>query len=274
MDRKEIAQKTVSIQRQGFYELEGKKIDFSAWQRDSVKNSRLIEPDEWKSFTIPQRPKIQTKITVTAENTVDAVLRLRREGKTQIGVLNFASAKNPGGGFLNGAMAQEESLATASGLYETLCKNPLYYERNRAYKSMIYTNYAIFSPEVVFFRDGDFHLIEQPVTASVLTMPAVNLGQVIQKGEDIQEAKAQMCARMRLCLLGFAQTNCRHLILGAYGCGVFRNDPSEVAAWWKQWLDEVFQDYFDSITFAVYDRSRDQACMRAFEQVFGKKIGG
>lgn len=270
MDRKQIAQETVKIQRQGFYEFEGRKVDFFELQRASVQNSVLITPEQWQTFTLPNRPKMQTNIVVTAENTVDAVLRLRKEGKAQLGVLNFASAKNPGGGFLNGAMAQEESLAAASGLYETLCKNPLYYEKNRAYKSMMYTDHAIFSPEVVFFRDGSFHLIAQPVTASVLTMPAVNLGQVIQKGEDIEKAKAQMCARMRLCLLGFAHMGCRHLILGAYGCGVFRNDPSEVAAWWKRWLDEEFHGFFDSITFAVYDRSKNQACIHAFEQVFGK----
>lgn len=272
MNRKEIAQETVVIQRQGFYEYNGRKIDFSHLQNASVQNSILIEPHQWQSFELPKHSPVKTDLALTAENTVDAVLRLCREGKQKIGVLNFASAKNPGGGFLNGAMAQEESLAAASGLYETLCKNPRYYEENRACKSMIYTDHAIFSPEVVFFRNGAFELVEQPMTASVLTMPAVNHAQVIQKGEDLEKANAAMRARMRLCLLGFAQTGCRHLILGAYGCGVFGNDPAAVSRWWKQWLDGEFFGFFDSVTFAIYDRSKNQVCRHAFEQVFGKSV--
>lgn len=268
MNRKEIAQETVAIQRQGFYEWNGRNVDISTQQQLSVENSVLIEPGQWQSITLPAQPKTKTQIQLTAENTVDAVLRLNQEGKTNIGVLNFASAKNPGGGFLNGAMAQEESLAAASGLYQTLCKHPLYYERNRGCKSMIYTDHAIFSPEVVFFRNGEFDLIAQPVTASVLTMPAVNLGQIQQKGEDLLLAQAKMRDRMRLCLLGFAQKNCRHLILGAYGCGVFRNDPKAVADWWREWLDGEFHDFFDSVTFAVYDRSKKQSCIQAFREVF------
>lgn len=272
MDRKQIAQETVAIQKQGFYHLGENTIDFSELQRFSVDNSVLIEPQQWQTFALPNVPKTKTTVVLTAESTVNAILRLHDEGKSKIGVLNFASAKNPGGGFLKGAMAQEESLAAASGLYETLCKNPLYYEKNRACRSMSYTDYAIFSPEVVFFRSGNFQLLQQPVTASVLTMPAVNLGQALQKGENLQKAKAQMHNRMRLCLLGFAQMGCRNLILGAYGCGVFRNDPQDVAADWKYWLDEEFTGVFDSITFAIYDRSQNQLCMRAFRQVFDKKL--
>ena len=107
MNRKEIAQETVKIQRQGFYEWNGRKVDISSQQRISVENSVLIEPKQWQAVASPVQEKIKTDIQLTAENTVDAVLRLSQEGKSNIGVLNFASAKNPGGGFLNGAMAQE-----------------------------------------------------------------------------------------------------------------------------------------------------------------------
>ena len=139
---------------------------------------------------------------VDAENisTVDAILRLVKEGKQNIGVLNFASAKNPGGGFLNGAMAQEESLAASSTLYKTLIAHEEYYQKNRAQRSMMYTNHAIYSPDVVFFRDGRFQLVEKPFKASVLTLPAVNMGQVLLKGEDCAEAERVMRRRMKLAL--------------------------------------------------------------------------
>ena len=207
-------------------------------------------------------------------STVDAVLRLSREGAVNPGVLNFASAKNPGGGFLNGAMAQEESIAASSGLYQTLTRHPEYYQNNRNCPSMIYTNHAIYSPEVVFFRDGRFELLEEPVTASVLTLPAVNMGQVMQKGEDIHKGETAMYERMKLALALFVQMDHRHLILGAYGCGVFRNDPHKIACWWKELLIEYFADTFDSVVFAVMDRSKKGECLRAFEDMFGADGSG
>ena len=69
-------------------------------------------------------------------------------------MLNFASARNPGGGFLRGAKAQEEDLCRCSGLYETLLECPTYYSVNRHQKSMMYTDHIIYSPKVVFFRTG------------------------------------------------------------------------------------------------------------------------
>lgn len=185
-----------------------------------------------------------------------------------IAVLNFASAKNPGGGFINGAMAQEESLAASSCLYKTQTAHEDYYKSNRACNTMMYTNHAIYSPDVVFFRDGSFRLLETPVTASVLTLPAVNMGQVILKREDVTLAKQVMRKRMKLSLAVFASQKCRHLILGAYGCGVFRNDPEEIAVWWHKLLEESFPGAFETVVFAVLDKSASQACITPFWNVF------
>ena len=126
---------------------------------------------------------------------------------------------------------------------------------------------SIFSPDVVFFRDGRFHLLKEPVEASVLTLPAVNMGQVILKGEDEAEAEQAMKRRMKLALAIFAFRGCRNLILGAYGCGVFRNDPVKVAGWWKELLEQYFPGDFDTIVYAVLDRSATQACLRAFRDI-------
>ena len=180
-------------------------------------------------------------------------------------MLNFASAKNPGGGFINGAMAQEESLAASSILYRTLTAHEEYYRENRAQRSMMYTNYAIYSPDVVFFRDGRFQLVEKPFKASVLTLPAVNMGQVLLKGEDSAEAERVMRRRMKLALAVFARQGAKNLVLGAYGCGVFRNDPKLIAAWWKALLEEEgMGQYFDFIFYAVLDRSKNGECIKAF----------
>ena len=179
MDRKAIARETLGILEQGYYELPSGRVEIAAAHRASVAGSRFFPAEETPPLP-PVEAGNQTEVVLWDCSTVEAVLRLAAQGAKGVGVLNFASAKNPGGGFLNGAMAQEESLAASGGLYPTLTRHPAYYDRNRACRSMVYTGCAIYSPEVVFFRDGAFRLLEHPVTASVLTLPAVNLGQVMQ----------------------------------------------------------------------------------------------
>ena len=297
MDRKAIARETLEIMRQGYYLLPaaktaskpsdassasvGKRIDILDDMKHSIDASLLISPAEGekllKKYEKPGkdiekstdgRRKTKHKITVENLAAVAAIRRLHEEGKASIGVLNFASAKNPGGGFLNGAMAQEESLAASGTLYRALTRHEEYYRKNRAQSSMMYTDYAIYAPDVIFFRDENFRLAAEPVKASVLTLPAVNMGQILLKGEDPQQAEAAMKRRMKLALCIFAEQGANHLVLGAYGCGVFRNDPRKIAAWWQTLLEEGMGDYFDSIFHAVLDRSRNQECIRAFEQFF------
>lgn len=272
MNRKEIAEETLRIQRQGFYEVKGRRVEFAEAQKHSEENSELITPERGEALVregagLPRLPK-PAACSVANEATVKAILDFAEAGNERIGVLNFASAKNPGGGFLNGAMAQEESLAASSGLYETQLRNEGYYKANRAYRSMMYTDFAIYSPDVVFFRDQRFGLLERPVTASVLTLPAVNYGQVLLKGEDPVQAERAMKDRMRLALAIFANKGDKSLILGAYGCGVFRNDPVKVAGWWRELLEEEgWGSLFSEIRFAVLDTSKDGKCIQAFEKL-------
>lgn len=303
MDRKAMARETLEIIKNGYYHVDEKRVEIQALLDDSVKKSFLLTPEqgdallkqclagefagiftgnnikEEKSLCTEKQTGIFTeealaektkeKILVWNCSTVDAILRLHVQGK-EVGVLNFASAKNPGGGFINGANAQEESLAVSGGLYRTLTIHEKYYRKNRECKSMMYTNHAIYSPNVVFFRDERFRLMKEPVTASVLTIPAVNMGQVLLKGEDPEEAKRVMRERMMLILSIFAGQNSKHLVLGAYGCGVFRNNPSDIAKWWKELLEEFFYGQFETVVFAVLDRPVNGKCIQAFEDAFLK----
>ena len=77
-----------------------------------------------------------------------------------------------------------------------------------------------------------------------------------------------MKIRMRKVLALFAEKKNADIILGAYGCGVFRNDPYTVAKYWKELLyDENYISYFENIIFAVFDNSKSQECIKAFEQL-------
>ena len=281
MDRKAMAKETMEIMKQGYYEPEGtslpegRQINIKEAMEQSIRQSILISPAEgerllkaWclENYEEGRANGSQPETRVENISTVEAIRILAAEGKNDIGVLNFASAKNPGGGFLNGAKAQEESLAVSSTLYPTLIAHEEYYRENRAHRSMMYLDYGIYSPEVVFFRDETFRLTDTHVAASVLTLPAVNMGQVIQKGESVEEAKQVMRRRMKLALAIFAEQKAKHLVLGAYGCGVFQNDPKEIAGWWNELLEEGMGQHFASVFHAVLDRSRDGACIKAFQE--------
>ena len=278
MNRKAMAKETLEIIEKGYYEpvvknenrqkSEKRQIVIKEYIEQSIRHSILISPIEGNKIIEKYNACIScNKPETRVENisTVAAIRMLTMEGKTAIGVLNFASAKNPGGGFLNGAKAQEESLAVSSTLYPTLIAHEEYYNENRTHRSMMYLDYGIYSPDVVFFRDETFQLTETPVRASVLTLPAVNMGQVLLKGENVQEAKKVMRRRMKLALGIYAEQKARHIVLGAYGCGVFRNDPNEVAIWWKELLKEGMGQYFDSVFYAVLDYSKGQHCIKAFQ---------
>ena len=280
MDRKAMANETLKIIKQGYYEPVCNKdnedtanVTIKDDIERSVKSSKLISPAEGakilEKFESTEKCG-QPETRVENMSTVEAIHILTLNQKSNIGVLNFASAKNPGGGFLNGAKAQEESLTVSSTLYPTLTAHEEYYRKNRAHGSMMYLDYAIYSPDVVFFRDRSFSLTETPAKASVLTLPAVNMGQVLLKGENAEEAKKVMRRRMKLALSIFAEEGAKHLVLGAYGCGVFRNDPREIAKWWKELLKDGMGRYFDTVFHAVLDSSKDGRCIKAFQEQYDR----
>jgi uncharacterized protein (TIGR02452 family) len=132
-------------------------------------------------------------IEVTDETTQAAARRLVVvESVLDLVLLNFASARNPGGGFLSGAKAQEEDLARCSGLYPCLLTQPGYYEENRANESALYTDNIIYSPNVPWFRTRSRDVPDTVFLASVITAPVPNAGVALQRdptcGPDIEIA--------------------------------------------------------------------------------------
>jgi len=260
------ARQTLKAFELGYYDVNGRRIDISGMHRNTMNSISLYTPESADSIKLDNADSGQKPVyRLTRLPTVSALLELN--GRGNVGILNFASAKNPGGGFLNGAQAQEESLAMCGNLYLTQIKRPGYYEANRACGSMLYTDYMIYSKDAVFIRDDTEGMWEKPLAASVLTAPAVNMGEYLRKANaDIVHAEAVMKARMRKVLKVFAEQGDKTLILGAYGCGVFRNDPKKVAGFFIELLkSEGFEKYFDEIIFAVYDRSKGENVFRAFK---------
>lgn len=269
------AKKVLDILEAGYYTAPSGAIrKIAAEQQAAVAGTVLYTPQEAQALLKAPKdcPNAAMRIEVTDESTQAAARRLvQDEACADLVLLNFASAKNPGGGFLGGAKAQEEDLARSSGLYPCLLEQPAYYNANRAFDSLLYTDHMIYSPRVPWFRAGGKALLEQPFPASVITAPAPNAGEVLRRdpkaGPDIERSLRR---RAGLVLAVARDRGHRNLLLGAWGCGVFRNDPVQVAGIFDETLREAhFEGCFERVVFAVYDKSRDQATLQAFQERFG-----
>ncbi|MFK0522728.1 TIGR02452 family protein [Paenibacillus illinoisensis] len=274
--RARIAQETLAILEEGQY-INGydRRVSIDEDLKRAIQDSVLYRPNELPALREQVRqlqaaPKsAAVKIEVTGETTLAAASRLVvDEGRTDVVCLNFASAKNPGGGFLGGSQAQEESLARATGLYPCISQMNEMYDHNRKLRTCLYSDYMIYSPGVPVIRDDADQLLAQYYTTAFITAPAVNAGVVKERGQaDEQQIESIMKERIRYILDVAAINGHRTLVLGAYGCGVFRNDPVDVARYFHDVLvEENFRQSFEQIVFAVLDRSAGQRTIKSFQE--------
>jgi len=212
-----------------------------------------------------------TRIEVTGESSMNAARRMIEGGDETVAVLNFASARNPGGGYLGGARAQEEDLCRVSALYTTLLEASDYYAAHRAERDPFYSHRVIYSPDVPVYRDERYRLLDWPMTVSFLTSPAPNAGIVARdRPEQIPRLPAVLAERAARVLAVAVRHGRRELVLGAWGCGVFRNDPAAVADAFRGLLAArgPFEGRFTHLVFAVLDRSPQAPNRSAFEDAF------
>jgi len=268
-----MAKQTVAICDAGFYDGPGGTRVNIADELARAKAGTVLYTPEKPPVACVTASKCATRLDVRNDTTFQALARLAASGGGHLGCLNFASAKNPGGGFLNGSLAQEEALACASGLYPCLLNAPEYYERNRANRSALYLDLAIFSMLVPFFRNDTGMLLEKPLLASVITAPAPNAGAIARnEPANLRHVEPTMKRRAELVLDIARSHQVDRLVLGAWGCGVFRNDPRTVARIFAELLKPAgkFGGTFGEVVFAVYDRSENEATYRVFaEQING-----
>jgi uncharacterized protein (TIGR02452 family) len=204
-------------------------------------------------------------IEVTEETTLAALRRLDALAPgCNPCCLNFASARNPGGGFLSGARAQEESLARSSGLYACIAPMREMYDYNRHRSTCLYSDFMIYSPRVPVFRDDAGTLLELPYLASFITAPAVNVG-ALHISENSQ-VEPTMRKRAELVLRVAHRHRHELLVLGAWGCGAFRNDPDLIARLFAEHLGPsgLFHNVFGQVIFAIVDFSKNQDNLRTF----------
>ncbi len=259
---KAIAEDTVAIAARGSYRnVAGVEVSIGGDVARAVAGTRLYLPDD-PVATPPSARAAQ--VSVTNESSLAAARRLGDD----VACLVFASARNPGGGFRNGAQAQEESIARSSALYPCLRAAGDFYRFHRAQQTLTYSDRVIYSPAVPVFRDDKGMLLPASCPVSFLTAAAPNRSAVLRSqphlADEIQGILVRRCDRV-LQIAG--AHGHRRIVLGAWGCGVFGNDPTTVAHAFATALSR--NPWFDHVLFAVLDRQVSAPTYTAFADTFG-----
>lgn len=225
--------------------------------------------------------KDAAKVIVSGKRSYEAAAAYK---ENHVAVHNFASASNPGGGVVNGASAQEECLCRCSGLYFCL-NSPImwdgFYKPHRDAHDPIHNDDIIYTPGVTVFKTDTAspQLMNESewYDVDVITCAAPNLRdqpsnryntgdgnkQVVMKDKDLLALHEKKLRRILEVVLS---EGCDTVILGAFGCGAFQNNPEVVALANKN----VIKDYlhaFKNIEFAVYCSPRDDRNFKIFERV-------
>jgi uncharacterized protein (TIGR02452 family) len=261
-----LGRETKKILESGWYAApSGARVEVYELLRRARAGTVSYPPDE----RVPRAPagNAQTQYEVVNESTLAAARRLVEAGH-RVCALNFASAKNPGGGWLSGARAQEESLARSSGLVHCIAGNPMY-EFHRQRRDTLYSDYAIYSPDVPVFRD-EGELLEKPYLCAFITCAAVNAGAMRgHRSGRHSEIHRAMEERVEKVLAIAAVHEHDALVLGAWGCGVFANDPGEIAGLFRQALHGRWCETFARVVFAILDWSDERRFIGPFQRAFG-----
>lgn len=252
--------------------------------KTSIQSTKFYPAD--KEILLSESKDNKGIISVSKDRSFEAAFKLRQkypDGK--IAVHNFASATNPGGGVEHGSSAQEEALCRCSTLYPCLKTRELmqqfyYFHRNR--NDVRYTDTCIYTPDIMVIKsDTDFpELLPENEwnQVDVITCAAPNLRErpynsmnpgngnaiKVQDKELLEIHKSRAEKILRTSIANGADL----LVLGAFGCGAFCNNPAVVARAYKEVLNN-YSGYFDEVVFAVYCPPRNPENYEVFQRILG-----
>ncbi len=246
----------------------------------SIAGQRFVAANETIDISFG---KTDTRVYVSEKRSLEAAAAYAREGK-KVCVLNFASASNPGGGVVNGASAQEESICRCSTLYPCLNTKEMwekFYTPHRIAADPLHNDDLIITPDVVVFK-SDISFPEPLPRESwykvdIITCAAPNLRQRPSNemnpnggSKPVRVTSEELYAlhesRARKIISAAISTGCQVLILGAFGCGAFKNSPKVVAEVYHNITKEYF-GCFETIEFAIYHIPRDNTNFDAFNDI-------
>lgn len=276
-----ILEDTLAILERGGYSKDGQEVQIP-FSPEHMREIQVFLPEELASLAVTKQDEPQTQngsCTFSCENEDTLVLAQKQyqslksagDATPKILVLNFASATQPGGQTRNGANAQEEDLCRRTSLLLSLESEGAkrYYDYNNAKKTRMGSDAVMLSPNVEVIRDTSSETLPHLFPISILSCaaPMVRLG---LEGMSQQEYESMLYKRIQGILLVAAAHGYRHLILGAFGCGVYGNNAATVSGL----FDRAIRDFtyagnrsnqlFDSIEFAVLCRPEKDYNYREF----------
>lgn len=277
---------TLSILNAGAYNVGGREVPLKL-SLAQMRRSQVFLPREIEMLgpeTAYCREKTGTPMSVTCQNADSYVVARERaqkrweqlgEGCANVLVLNLANPVNPGGGVRRGARAQEEDLCRKSSLLLSLEDEAAmpYYQYNRRLHTYMGSDAIIITPEVEIIRDGAGNLLEDSVVVAVITCVAPMLSRRMEGLTD-KEYRQMVLHRITGMLRVAAWLGYDALVLGAFGCGAFRNDAAVVSDLFAQAMrtfqfgDRATDQCFRSIDFAVLDHTPSQYNFKQFSRNF------
>lgn len=276
-----ILEETLDIFERGYYTAGGGRVGLRTTAQERLQ-ARVFLPDEIKTLISDggkdPRSAADARCGYECRNEDSFAPVLREPEGSPWLVLNFANPVNIGGGVRRGARAQEEDLCRKSSLLLSLESGNAapYYAYNRALDTYMGSDAVIISPQVEIIRGADGELLEKSVLCAVMTCaaPCITYG---TEGMSRDEYKEMFYRRILGMLTVAAACGYRRLVLGAFGCGAFRNDGALVSDLFARALREMrfdgktADDIFEKISFAVLSRSPDQYNFKQFYRNFGEK---
>ena len=256
--RADIFQNTIALVNQGFYITEsGRKI--------VLDNDRMFSGTKFysKQFNVCDIPAINGRTTIEVVDT-DCMLEGIRllDEDYRPAVLNMANRSTPGGGVLNGAGAQEETIFRRTNIFRSLYqfapsaedygirKSSLQYPMDRNFG-------GIYTPSATVFREEEsdgFRLMEEPRKLDFISVAGMNRPDLNPNGMIIDRLVEPIRHKIRTILrIGLVHGH-DSLVLGALGCGAFHNPPAQIARLFHEVLmEKEFADKYRHISFAILE---------------------
>ena len=241
-------------------------LDFTNATNFSIHNQQFIPASAIISISDVQKADKPANIIVSQLSSFEAAAQYI--GK-RTAVLNFASATNPGGGVEKGASAQEECLCRVSTLYPCLADQKMrasFYTPHRKNGNTLHNDDIIYTPKVLIIKDDDHNMLATPFLVDVISCAAPNLREKPNNaynsgdGNKVQISDNELLAlhekRARKIFASAIANGVEVLILGAFGCGAFQNNPHIVAQAYKNVLPD-FAHYFHTIEFAIFCNAKN-----------------
>jgi len=265
-----MGHKTQDIVSQGWYlNPHGQQVDIRAMRDAATKAKVSYRPDDRPVVGAPRYAQVPTFVY---NQTTLAVAEARVAQGYRVAILNFASATTPGGGWLKGSQAQEESLARSSALVYTFRDDALYADSSH-WRNPFYNDTVIVSPGVPFFRHHNGQFIDTPWQADVITSAAVH-AKAVRKylPERAGEIAPTMRQRTQKVFQVATTLDADILILGAWGCGAFGNYPDQIAQIMYDTMQVVDMRRFVAVDFAVVDLYDPPLNYTAFATRFDNQV--